>query len=165
MAEQMMGWLIAMAEQITAKVEDNTNAWWEGNKACQEAMEACLEKAKARWDATDASLQKVKAEKDADQKEMKPWWVETKAYLEKQEANQEEIKSVAVHEEVPKEQVAVKTVRAPKKRHGDRHIAVRRRDQPKKRTQGNGGSQKKLVSACTGMTRCAIPAQRKDHCC
>jgi hypothetical protein len=30
--EQMMGRLIAMIEQITAKVKTNTNAWREGNK-------------------------------------------------------------------------------------------------------------------------------------
>jgi hypothetical protein len=46
------------------------------------------------------------------------------AYAEKTEAHPEEMKSVVVHEEIPKEEAAVKTCRAPKKRHGDQHLAV-----------------------------------------
>jgi hypothetical protein len=42
------------------------------------------------------------------------------------ETNPEEIESEAEHKEVPKEEAAVKTVRALKKRHGDRHIALKR---------------------------------------
>jgi hypothetical protein len=42
------------------------------------------------------------------------------------EANPEEIESDAVHEEVPKEEAAMKTVRALKKRYGDRHLTVMR---------------------------------------
>jgi hypothetical protein len=59
------------------------------------------------------------------------------------ETNPEEMKSVAEHEEVPKEEATVKSVRALKKRHGDQ-------SQPKKRTQGYGGSWKKLVAAHRG---------------
>jgi hypothetical protein len=40
------------------------------------------------------------------------------------EANSEDMKSVAVHEEVPKEEAAVKTVRALKKQHGNWHLAT-----------------------------------------
>jgi hypothetical protein len=69
----------------------------------------------------------------------------------------------AVHEEVHKEEAAVKLIGALKKRHGSRHLAVGRRCQPKKRTQGNGGSRKKLVAACRGMTRSSIPTRRKGH--
>jgi hypothetical protein len=50
------------------------------------------------------------------------------------EANPEEIKYVAVHKEVLKEEAVLKTIRALKKRHGDRHLAVRRHGLPKKRT-------------------------------
>jgi hypothetical protein len=46
-----------------------------------------------------------------------------------------ESEAVAEHEEVPKEQDAVKPVRALKKLHGDRHLAVGRRRKPKKRSQ------------------------------
>jgi hypothetical protein len=43
------------------------------------------------------------------------------------EANSEEIDSEAVHEEVPKGEAAVRTLRAPTKWHGDRHLDVKRR--------------------------------------
>jgi hypothetical protein len=81
------------------------------------------------------------------------------------ETNPEETETVAGQQEVTKEEAPVKTVRALKKRHGDRNLAVRHRRQLKKRTQGNGGSRKKLAAACRGVTRRAIPAQRKGHYC
>jgi hypothetical protein len=79
------------------------------------------------------------------------------------EANPEETEPEAAHEEVPKEDAAMKTFGALKKRHGDRHLVGRRRGQPKKRTQGDGGSRKQLAAACRGMARRAIPATRKGH--
>jgi hypothetical protein len=57
-----MGYLIAMTEQTTAKVEANTNALREGNKGCGEAMEACIEKVKAE---TDAGRKEMKADREA----------------------------------------------------------------------------------------------------
>jgi hypothetical protein len=63
------------------------------------------------------------------------------------EAIPEEMKSVAVQEDA-----AVGTGRALNKRHGDRNLAVGRRGKPKERTQGNGGSRKKLAAARRGMT-------------
>jgi hypothetical protein len=81
------------------------------------------------------------------------------------EANAEEIKTEGVHEEVPKEKSTVKTVIALKRQHGDWHLAVRCCDQPKKQTQRNCGSGKKLAAACRGMTCRPIPAWRKGHSC
>jgi hypothetical protein len=43
------------------------------------------------------------------------------AYPKNMKANPEETKSVAVHEEVPKEEAIVETVRPLKKRYGDWH--------------------------------------------
>jgi hypothetical protein len=83
------------------------------------------------------------------------------AYLEKMEAHLEEMKSVAMHKEVPKEEAAVKTVRALKEQYGDWHLIVEYCRQLKKWTQGNGGSQKKLATACKGMTCCAGVARCK----
>jgi hypothetical protein len=40
------------------------------------------------------------------------------------EANPEEIESVMVHEEAPKEEAAVQTFGALKKRNGDRHLVL-----------------------------------------
>jgi hypothetical protein len=68
-----------------------------------------------------------------------------KACLEKTEANQTkvEIKMEACLKEMKRE-----TFGAPKKRYRDRHLAIGRHRQPKKQTQGDGGSQKKLAAAC-----------------
>jgi hypothetical protein len=46
------------------------------------------------------------------------------ACLESKEPTSVEIESIVVHEEVPKEEAAVKTVRALKERCGDWHLAV-----------------------------------------
>jgi hypothetical protein len=68
-----------------------------------------------------------------------------------------EIVSVTMHEEVSKEVVAVKTFGVLKRQYGDRHLAITRRLQQKKRVQGGGDSRKKLFAACRGMIRHAIP--------
>jgi hypothetical protein len=68
---------------------------------------------------------------------------EKEAYLEKIEANPEDSKSIAQQQEVPKEGAAVETIIAL----GDRHLAIGRRRQPNNRTQGDGGSWQKLVTA------------------
>jgi hypothetical protein len=44
---------------------------------------------------------------------------------------------------------------------GNRHLAVGRRRQQKKRTQGDCGSRKKSAAAQGRLTRCAAPAPRK----
>jgi hypothetical protein len=81
----------------------------------------------------------------------------TETCLESNEPTSLEVDSVVVHQEVPKEEVAMDTFGALKKRHGDRHLAVGRR----RRTQGNGGSREKLAVACRGVIRCAGIARHK----
>jgi hypothetical protein len=66
------------------------------------------------------------------------------------EENPEEIKSKAVHEEIPKKQGAVKPIGALRKRHEDWHRAVMHRSQQKKGTQGSDESQKQLATASEG---------------
>jgi hypothetical protein len=83
---------------------------------------------------------------------------EIRACLEKTEAtsleaNLEAKESAVMHEEVPKGEAPVDNFGARKKRPRYRHLAVRRRGQPTERTQGNGGSRKKLAAAHRGMTR------------
>jgi hypothetical protein len=46
------------------------------------------------------------------------------AYAEKMEPSPEEMKSVAVHEALPKEEVAVNTFGALQKQHGDWYLAI-----------------------------------------
>jgi hypothetical protein len=76
----------------------------------------------------------------------------------------EKTEAVEEHQEVPKVEVAVETIEALENRHGDRHLAIRHRRQPKKRTHGDGGSWKKLAAARRRMTRRAVPARRKGRC-
>jgi hypothetical protein len=70
------------------------------------------------------------------------------------EANPEEIKSESEHREVPKEEAAVETIEVLEDRYWGRHPAVGRLQQPKKRTQGDGGSWKKLAAI---RRRLAVP--------
>jgi hypothetical protein len=48
-------------------------------------------------------------------------------------------------------------------RYEDWHLDIRHRGEPKKRTQGNGESRKKLATARTRMTLRDIPSLRKGH--
>jgi hypothetical protein len=61
------------------------------------------------------------------------------ACLDHKEPTLVEIESLMVHEEFPKEEAAVKTVRTQKKLYGDWHLAIGHCQQLKKPTQGNGG--------------------------
>jgi hypothetical protein len=79
------------------------------------------------------------------------------------EANREESEAVTVYQEVPNEEAAVETVGALEDGYRDQHLAVGRRRQPKKRTQGDGGSRQKLAAARGGLTCRAVPAPRKGR--
>jgi hypothetical protein len=94
---------------------------------------------------------KMMAKMDAYLAGMRAWRKEatdcqeaTEACLESKERKSVETESVAVHEEVPKNEAAVKTVRALKKRYGNLHLDVKCRRQLQNRVQGDGGSRKKL---------------------
>jgi hypothetical protein len=63
----------------------------------------------------------------------------TEACLERKGPTPEEMANVAAHPEVPNEEAEVETVAALEDLYGGRHLAVWRRRQPKKRTQGDGG--------------------------
>jgi hypothetical protein len=53
------------------------------------------------------------------------------------------MKSMAVHEEVPKEEAAVKSFGTLKKLHRGQHLAIGCFEKPKEWTQDNGGCPKK----------------------
>lgn len=57
----------------------------------------------------------------------------------------------------------MKTVTALMTQYEDQHLAVMHRGQPKKRTQGNGGSWKKMAAARRGMTHHAGVVRRKGR--
>jgi hypothetical protein len=75
------------------------------------------------------------------------------------------MQSGVVHEEVPKEEAAVKPVRALKKQHRGWHLAAELHRMLKERAKGNGGCQNKLAVARRRMTHFAGVAQHKGHCC
>jgi hypothetical protein len=147
-------------------------------KADREEMTARLEaKIEANQAKMDANLRKMKAKMNRQHVRMEAaihsmtaWRKETTARQETTEAclvitepNSLEIVSDVEHEEVPNEEATVKPVRALKKQHRGRHIAAGGSGKPKKRTQGNGGCQKKLAPARRRMTRRARVAWRKGH--
>jgi hypothetical protein len=139
----------------------------------QQMMECLLAKMNANQAKSDTTIREMLTKIDANQENMDAWIAEKGGMAKKTTAcreatevclkSKEQISLEVEPEEVLKEEAAVENVRALKKRNGDRHLAVRRRGQPKERTQGSGGSQKKLAAACRGMTRSAIPARRKGQ--
>jgi hypothetical protein len=86
------------------------------------------------------------AEMKALRKEMMAQQEVIDACLESKEPTSLGVEFEAEHEQVPQEKAAVETFRALKKQHGDWHLAVRHCGQPKKWTQGNGGSWKKFAT-------------------
>jgi hypothetical protein len=85
------------------------------------------------------------------------------ACLESMEQTSLEVESMAVYEEVFKEEAAVKTVGALKKWHRAQHLAIRCCGQLKKHTHGNGGSWKKLAATSRGMIHSAGVAWHKGY--
>jgi hypothetical protein len=59
-----------MMEQITAKVEANTNVLQKGNKYCREAMETYIEKTKADREATEAYPKRTESRIETGQEPM-----------------------------------------------------------------------------------------------
>jgi hypothetical protein len=74
-----------------------------------------------------------------------------------------EIKSIAVHEEVPKEYTAMNTIGGLRKRHWCRNLAAERRQKPMERTRIKCGSLKQLVAARRETTHRATVAWRKRN--
>jgi hypothetical protein len=79
----------------------------------------------------------------------------TDAYLEEKEPAPVEMANVAVPHEDSNEEAAVETIGALEDKYGDRHLDIRRRRQPKKRTHGDNGSQHNLAAAWGRLT--ALP--------
>jgi hypothetical protein len=100
----------------------------------EQMMEHLLAKMDAIQEKTNATIKEIIEDIRAWRKEMKSNQEATEAYPEKMEANPDEVKSVAEHEEVPKEEAAMETFRALKEWYENRHLAIRCLCQPKKRT-------------------------------
>jgi hypothetical protein len=63
------------------------------------------------------------------------------------------MQSVGEHQEVPKEDGAMKPVKGRKKRYRDRKLAAGRREEPKELTRGDCGYWRKLAAACKKVSR------------
>jgi hypothetical protein len=87
------------------------------------------------------------------------WREEMKVCLEKLDAFPEETDVAVKQQMIPKEEVAVETIGAPM----DWRLAVRRHGLPKKRTQNDGGSRKKLAATRRRMIRRVVPARRQGR--
>jgi hypothetical protein len=79
------------------------------------------------------------------------------------EQSQEMMQSAEEHQEVPREDAAVKPVRGRKRRHRGRKEAAGRHGDPKELTRGDCGSRKKLAAACRKPSRRATVAWRKRN--
>jgi hypothetical protein len=115
--------------------------------------------------ATIRAGHKMMAEMDVCLTEMKDGRTEiktgqetTEACLECKERTSEEIEYEEVHEEVPKEDEAVETDRAP-----NRNLGAEHRQKPKERTQGKDGSRRNLAVARRWTTCRVAVARRKGH--
>jgi hypothetical protein len=126
-------------------------------EACRDAMEACLEKAKANPEKMKASLEEMQATVDVFKERLDK--MDTKDL----ETNQEKLDAITEHQDVPEEEATVETTGTLEDQYGGWHLAVGSCQHPKKWTQGNGGSRKKLATAHQWMARCAIPAPRKGY--
>jgi hypothetical protein len=94
-------------------------------------------------------------------KDIKACLEEAGACLESKVPTSVEIESVAMYEEVPKEEATVKTARALKERYGNQHVALGHGLQLKKRAQGE--PRRKLATACRGVTCHARAACHKGR--
>jgi chromosome segregation ATPase len=151
-----------MRERLEAKIEANHE-----DMADLKTQTGCL----------DSSIDIYQEKADAWLAEMKTWRKETmacqeatEACLEKTEASLErkertpvETARVAAYPEVPNQGAEAETVGALEDRYGEWHLAVGRRQQPKKRTQDDGGSRQKLAAVRRRITRRAVPARRKGR--
>jgi hypothetical protein len=145
--EQMMECLVASIETMDSKID-----------ASQERMMAKLDACQAKMDAWLEEMKDSRKETTNCQEAME-------ACRETMEVNSGDLQSLAVHQEVPKEEAAVEIIGAMKDWLGDRHLAVGHHRQLKKRTRGDGGSRQKLAAAQGRLTRHAAPAPRKGHGC
>jgi hypothetical protein len=94
---------------------------------------------------------------------MDAWREGRKAYLKK-EPTPVQMANIAVHPEIPNEKAAVGEIyRELEDQYWDKHLAIGYCQQPKKLTQGDGGSQQKLGTARGWLTCHAILASCKGH--
>jgi oligoribonuclease (3'-5' exoribonuclease) len=128
---------------MEAKVDSEIETIRETMDANQENTDAYQEKMDDGQEETKAQVGSLASRIDANQEEMKAM---LDACLELVKAYPGELQSVAVHQEVPKDEAALEIIGALKDRPADRYLAVGCRRQTKRRTQGDGGSRQMLAA-------------------
>jgi hypothetical protein len=118
-----------------------------------------MERLLAKMDATQAMVAKMKIWRE----EATTCQGMTEACLESKESTSLEVGPEAKHEEVRKDEAAVKSSGALKKRHRGLHLAAGRRGKLEKHTQSKSGSRKKLAADRRGTTRRLGVAWRKGR--
>jgi hypothetical protein len=113
----------AIQEEIRAQMDAHqermgasVNAWSKDTKACQEMTEARLEKAKANLQKMKAGLEEMDIAGEVFEERL------NKMDAMNLEANPENSEAIVKLREDPKEEPAVKTFGALKKRYGDQHL-------------------------------------------
>jgi hypothetical protein len=150
----------ATQEQIMAKIETNQERM---NESLEKKLNLAKRKrnpqlvpSKRTWDAWIVNMRD-------DRKETMACLETMEVCLDSKKPNLEEMLSEAEHQEVLKEHATVETGKVPNKRHRGQNLAAAHRQKSKERTQGNCGSQKKLVTARRRMTHCAAVARLKGN--
>jgi hypothetical protein len=109
----------------------------------------------------DSDQEGIKVSKEEVIAEMKVWREEIMSYQEpgrtEIRTGQEKLEATDLQVILEEEEAAVEIVGALE----DRYLAIRRRQQPKTRSQANGGSRHKLATARRQFTGHAVPALRK----
>jgi hypothetical protein len=120
-------------EEMTARVEAKIEASNEKFEVLQDTLVSQMDIHQARTEAMkekmDTHQESMEAKMDAWLKEMKAWRREMMACQEAMDttdlaASREKLEAIAVHQEVPKEEAAVETIRAQVDQFGDWHLAV-----------------------------------------
>jgi hypothetical protein len=133
-------------------------------KASDEKFEVLQEEMKTQIGCLASKMDTHHERTMGSQEELMAMMKATEACLEKAEANPEEKEAIAEQQEVPNEEAAVEIIGALEDRCRDRCVAVRRQEQPKKWTQGDGGSWWKCAAVHRQVAHHAIPSPHKGHC-
>jgi hypothetical protein len=159
-----------LIRRLEAKIEAEIKT---NNEKCEVIQRTLISWMDVHQARTEAIQEEIMAKMDTRQEGMRAsmnaWRKETMACQEVTEAcleskeptSLEKKECVVVHEEVPKEEATVKTVRALKERYGDGHLALGHCQHLKEQTHSNGGSSKKFAASHREMIRHAIPASHK----
>jgi hypothetical protein len=145
----------AIEEKLDVAVH-SMRAWRKEATACQDAIEASIEKMEGTNLKGDPEEMECREPNSADMKacqETTACYEATEADIEKIEPDPGMMQSEGGNREVPKEDALVKHVKGRKNRHRGWKIAAGRRGEPKELTRGICGSRRKLAATCRKVSR------------